>query len=569
MHGLRRAWSVLGIRAALAGGILAAALGCDDGSNDGGGGMPNPVPGSLEDRREFRAIAGVSMGAYGAMNIGTKHPELFGVIGSLGGPVDMTQLMRQIVDDNLEVKAQTEIPRAVGSDFTFDHLAPYPDRDTRLEMIQDLVIAFGNFFLHHPDPAARYLASDSQPAEIQRDDRFDEFTPPDDPRGFLDGGDENEDGLRQVGEEPAFPVDVLLLASESLPGIAPDAEPQEIGGRSIADLNGDDVFDVGDGLIVNVSEPITGGDDDLIFEPDAGEDFEDVGLDGVAGTGDFGEGNGEFDYDPDRAHWLEEDPLTRLASRTADEISEQKIYMDVGTEDPFEFESHYEAVVDVLRDRGLEVLVQDGFDGSCANPPEYGAPYVLVRYEGGHIGIPSADDVTDSLLEGDVCGGLLIWERLLSLLGFLDEQFPEGFSGPAGIDIDGDIITRDIVSPALGSAGNEVSRRVVIYRPPAFHNTDDDFPIVYFLGGYGQAPGDYERIEILLDLLINTGQLDNMYFVFIEGAGGKQGSFYVDHVIPHDQVPDASVDTGQYETSFIEDLLPEIEDEILEGRIKS
>lgn len=60
-----------------------------------------------------------------------------------------------------------------------------------------------------------------------------------------------------------------------------------------------------------------------------------------------------------------------------------------------------------------------------------------------------------------------------------------------------------------------------------------------------------------------------MYFVFIEGAGGKQGSFYVDHVIPHDQVPDASVDTGQYETSFIEDLLPEIEDEILEGRIKS
>jgi S-formylglutathione hydrolase FrmB len=34
----------------------------------------------LQSNRQFRAIAGVSMGAYGAMNIGTKHSDLFGTI---------------------------------------------------------------------------------------------------------------------------------------------------------------------------------------------------------------------------------------------------------------------------------------------------------------------------------------------------------------------------------------------------------------------------------------------------------------------------------------------------------
>ena len=31
-------------------------------------------------------------------------------------------------------------------------------------------------------------------------------------------------------------------------------------------------------------------------------------------SGDFGEDNGQFDYDPDRARWLVEDPLTRVAA---------------------------------------------------------------------------------------------------------------------------------------------------------------------------------------------------------------------------------------------------------------
>src|SRR5207253_3100139 len=111
--------------------------------------------------------------------------DLFATIGSLGGPVDFKQLLHDSITDNLEVKAQTTIPRNVGDDFTFDHLPPYPDRDSRMSQFQDLVIAFGNPFLHNPDPTRQYLATDSEPARLLRDDQFDNFTLSGDPRSFV------------------------------------------------------------------------------------------------------------------------------------------------------------------------------------------------------------------------------------------------------------------------------------------------------------------------------------------------------------------------------------------------
>ena len=72
----------------------------------------------------------------------------------------------------------------------------------------------------------------------------------------------------------------------------------------------------------------------------------------MAGTGDYGEGNGQFDYDPDRANWLAEDPLTRLEARSAADIGTQRIYMDVGTEDQFGFGKHYDNFVAMLDRRG-------------------------------------------------------------------------------------------------------------------------------------------------------------------------------------------------------------------------
>jgi len=564
--------------------LFSYSYGCGQGGSDGGSTPTGPPP-PLEDSRDFRAVAGVSMGAYGAMNIGTKHEDLFGTIASLGGPVDMKQLLRDSVDDNLEVKAQTEIPRAIGEDFTYDHLAPYPDRDTRVEMFQDLTIAFGNPFLHHPDPARQYLGSDSEPAQTGMDDQFGSFTAPTDPRGFLDGGDANKDGLRQMSEVPKKLTEVSLLAKGSLPMIVSGATPVAVGGRLLADLNGDGIYDVGEGLVINLNEPFVDANGNGIF--DNGESFSDVGLDGVAGTSDFGEGNGTFDYDPDRATWIDEDPLTRVEGLSGADIATQRIYMDVGTKDEFGFARHYDHFVAALQGKGLTVATRDGFDSNCANLPNPDAQFLLVRYPAGHIGVESVDP--DDLLHGDVCGNATVWQRILSMIGFLNESFPDGFYGPGNdidlpdidfgdldidlginLDIRGDLQRRQIPSPALAGDDGVVPRRMVlVYRPPAFFHTKKSFPVVYFLGGYGQEPEDFEQVRKLLDALILSGQLQNMAFAFLPGAGGRQGSFYVNHAVPEAQVPELTpVTSGRYEDSILQDLIPAIEKDILKQRVK-
>ena len=547
---------------------------CGGGGHHGRG-QPTPTPTAtptMQAQAQFRAIAGVSMGAYGAMNLATKHPELFGIIGALGGPIDLSQLLRDIINENLDVKPQTAVPQVIGDPTTFDHELPYPGRDKRLSLFQDLIIAFGNPFLHHPDPNSQYLASDSEPAHILKDDVLGTFSIPTNPRGFVDGGDANADGLRQIGEQPAQPTDILLLAGGSLPMVVSGAQPVTVGERAVADLNGDGIYDVGDGIVINFSEPFTDDNHNLIFEPELGETFQDLGLDGVPGTGDFGEGNGQFDYDPDRAAWLSEDPLTRLAGRSASDDARQRIYMDVGTQDEFGFARHYDNFVAMLQSKGLSVRVEQGFPGNCVKVPKLTDQFVLFRYAAGHIGIPGADSIAEDLLNGDFCGPVAIWQRLLTLIGYLNSNFPNGFYGPGEISLNprGEVIEMDLPSPALalGPGASPPLQHVLVYRPPAFAHSNKAFPVVYLLCGYGQSPGDFARLGDLFDVLILANQVQNMFVAVLPGAGGRKGSFYVNHRVAEVQVPGITPTSGRYEDSILQDLIPAIEHTILHDRIR-
>lgn len=526
-------------------------------------------PVSLVDSRTYRAIAGVSMGAYGALNIGTKRVDEFGTIASLGGPVDMQELLRHAIRDNLDVSVQTAVPTQVGQDFTFDKMPPYPDRDTRISMLQDLVIAFGNPFLHHTDPARQYLAIDSQPALLGMDDVVGMFAvnPALGPRGFMDGGDGDQNGVRSTAEMAGTPVDVLLAAAGTASARFGGARGAFVGGRELFDVDGDELYDVGDTLVVNYSEPFTDLDGDLVFEPADGETFDDFGLDGVAGTLDFGEGSGEFEYDPDRARWIAEDPYSRLAAQTAAQIGRQRLYLEVGDDDEFGLAAHYDRLVAMLESKGVPVIRQT-LQASCTSVPNMDQPAYYVQYDGGHIGIPASDDISDVLRAGDFCGQFPIWRRLLSMIGFLNESFPNGDYGPGGIRVVGDLLVEDVRTPQLETdAVPLVTRKVVVYRPPSFFNTDRLFPIVYFFGGYGQDPDDYERMRELLDLLIGSGDIQNTFYVFVEGAGGRKGSFFADHAVPHEQVPGALQDSGRYESAFLFDIIPHVEQEMLNNRI--
>ena len=549
--------------------MLALCLGTLSCSRGSGDDAPPGSGGSGEQDPAFRAIAGVSMGGYGALNIGTKRPDLFGAVGSLGGPVDMRELLRHVELDNLEVRPILAAPLLPSDDSTFDHLPIYPDRETRLEMLQDLVISFGNPFLHHPDPDDSYLATSSDPAQRRQDDLWGML--PAGLAGFRDGGDSNEDGQRQTTETTSFETDVMLLAPSTLSRFQTGAVGVDVGGREVADIDGDGVFDIGDALILNFREPFQDLDGDLIFSPQDGETFDDFGLDGVAGTNDFGEGNGVFDEDPDITEsWLAEDPLTRLRERPVDEIAEQRFYFDAGTVDEFDFLVHYENLVDVLVDKGLSVRVDDGFSGNCIRIPSLPDPITLVRYDGGHVGIPSADDVTQSLIGGDFCGAVPVWQRLVHVIAFFEDSFADGLYGPAGLRVIGDAEITEIDTPTLDFNGLRHTREFLLYRPPAHFNTRRDLPIAYFLGGYGQDPGDFARVQELMDLLILSGQVQNMYLAFLEGAGGQKGSFYVNQRVPQSAVPGITEPTsGRYEDAILDDIIPFIETVMLEGRIRA
>jgi S-formylglutathione hydrolase FrmB len=84
---------------------------------------------------QYRAIAVVSMGGYGAMNIGLSHADLFKTMACLGGPLDMARLLKHIEIDLLG---------------NYDNPSVYPNRDTLIDMLQDLSISFGNPVYYNP-----------------------------------------------------------------------------------------------------------------------------------------------------------------------------------------------------------------------------------------------------------------------------------------------------------------------------------------------------------------------------------------------------------------------------------
>jgi hypothetical protein len=82
-------------------------------------------------------------------------------------------------------------------------------------------------------------------------------------------------------------------------------------------------------------------------------------------------------------------------------------------------------------------------------------------------------------------------------------------------------------------------------------------------------PQDFARARDLFDFLILTRQIQNMYVAFLPGSGGQRGSFYVNHRVPEEGIPEVIGPTsGRYEDVILADLVPVIENEIARGRIK-
>jgi hypothetical protein len=436
---------------------------------------------------QFRAITGVSMGGYGAMNTGLTHPDAFKTVACLGGPLDMAYLLKFIEFDLLG---------------NYDGPDIYPSRSTALNMLKDLSISFGNPVYYNPQ--STYYP----PGITSGNARVPTILP-----NFFDG-EFNPNGSRPVitytDPGPNDWVEVLLAV----------------------DLNGNGKRDLGEPIPTRFHEPFVDLNGIGIYEP--GDSFSDFGLDGVSGTGDLGEGNGQFDSNPNRNNYLANDPLTAAENLPLDILQGLNIYLDAGTRDQFQFDIHTDNFVKVLQDRGLAVRIEDGFPRSFPEVSHFsGQDRVYVKYDGDHVGFKK-ENIGRSFKDArdGVEGGILVANRFTTLFAFVSDHFPGGeytdiielIRYPSRIG------ATTFYSPSLNKR-----MKIGIYLPPGYKRSRNTYyPVLYLLGGYNMSITGLINswVQAAWDTLILAKQMQKMIIVVPDGMNFKngRGSFFVNQV---------------------------------------
>ena len=428
------------------------------------------------------------MGGYGAMNIGLSHPDDFNTIACLGGPLDMGYLLKYIEVDMLG---------------NYDYMPSYPDRETRIEMLQDLTISFGNPVYYNP------LSTYYPPGVTSENARV-----PTNLLNFKDG-EYNPNGSLPVitYEDPGRGnwVEVLLAL----------------------DRNGNGKRDKGEPIIRQFHEPFTDTNGNGMFDP--GEPYSDVGLDGVAATGDYGEGDGNFTSNPHRENFMAWDPLTHVKKLPLETLQGLNLYLDAGTEDEFEFDIHTENFVQALLDRGLHVEIEDGFPRDFPQISHfYYQNRVYVRYEGGHVGFNKENiGLSFRKVKQGVKEAILVANRFTTLFGFVSDHFPDGKYGTDIYELyryPSQMAVTSFYSPSLNR-----KMRYGIYLPPGYKRSKSNYyPVLYLLVGYNMSIAGMANswIRSALDSLILSHEIQKMIIVIPDGMNYKnrRGHFFVDQI---------------------------------------
>lgn len=456
---------------------------------------------------EFRGIGGVSMGGYGAMNIGLSHPNLFNTIASLGGPLDMGYLLKFIEVDRLG---------------NYSNPDPYPDRDTLIDMLKDLCISFGNPVYYNPD-------SPYYPPGISNQNARKATTL----LNFKDGT-YNPDGRLPVitftDPGPNDWVEVLL-------GV---------------DINNNGKLDWSEGepIIRQFHEPFNDLNQNGFY--DDGEPFEDVGLDGVSETGDVGERDGEFTFNPNYANYLTQDPLTHAATMDLSLLQNLNLYIDAGKADEFQFNVHAENFVNMICERGLPFLILNDFPVDFPQVNHFSKKRVFVRYPGGHVGFDKENlGLSFKRAKKGIREAITVANRFTTLFAFVSDHWPDGEYGTNLYEL-----LRYPSKMRMGSFYSPSLKRKMkfgFYLPPGYNrNESTHYPVLYLLGGYNMSIEGIANsyIKSALDLMILGKEIQKMIVIIPDGRNykTKRGHFFVNQIDQEhgDRFMDAFFDLVHY-----------------------
>lgn len=489
-----------------------------------------------------RAIVGVSMGAGGAGQLGLTRPDLFDTVGMLGVPiVDWTYMFRgfergylsgfcdrETILANLEHVADPDGPAFCGAPepavkFTPDGepwsnqiLEPTQDynhwyrwidegrggsfgRDKLRESFQDISLAFGNALYYNEE-------SPYYPPGVPMDYRFwSEADKCDEPLvvGNVKHLEYNPDG--------EYPV-IAFCDTRTNSGAFDSARPSEIAmeiGLAV-DYNRNGIRDYAEPVITMMHERYedTGtspGDSfDWDTNPlgtagnwryDEGEPFSDDGLDGVPGTGDYGEGNGKFDYNPNHDNYWAQDPRTAIERMPAGHLERMNIYADAGIRDFLMSAGATNWLWGSLTARVGADLAKD-YTSFPSLTPHLGGDFDFLEADfspdglGKHVylryGEPDAPEREVMRGNGHHVGTAFeVVNRFLLSLSYIQSRFLDG--DHTFIDEVDDVTT--LIQPhTFHSVALDEDRSFGVVLPPGYDdpaNADKTYPVVYMLHGQG------------------------------------------------------------------------------------
>jgi len=110
------------------------------------------------------------------------------------------------------------------------------------------------------------------------------------------------------------------------------------------------------------------------------------------------------------------------------------------------------------------------------------------------------------------------------------------------------MITEEIVSKSI--ADNNLLddtglENIYVYLPPDYYDSEESYPVVYYLHGHGETPGAFVQNSVtLLDKLFASGE-KSFIMVEIAGTGRTGGSFYVN-----------SPSSGYWEDFITDEVIP-------------
>jgi S-formylglutathione hydrolase FrmB len=512
-------------------------------------------------RYTFRGLVGVSMGGGGAAAVGLRNPDMFDFVAPLGGPSSWLFMLDYMntfhmggfcpvnpSDPETLTDRYCPVPEPRQYlEFTqdYEHWF-YPDgregqggtfdREEYCQIFRDLSYAFGNPGAWD-GPDQRYLPPGVDPSylELNDDQRcanpatieglYDATYNPDGSFPaitFCDGPEMPGDhGTWNPDVEPDYPLDVGLAIDLNRNGRRDPGEPIPFQWHEpYEDVGLDGLPSAQETGYDPITNPDPSDDDwDYIFNPlgtegnrryDEGEPWQDYGLDGVPDTPqldegglDYGEGNGQFDWNPTvRDRYFAHDGYHLLLEMDEADLDRIDIFADAGVRDLFSFGSITDGLMSALLARGRDVHFYNNYAPLLNNRDEPGYESTSVDYNGvgRHLMVRygSLDATEDELIQGD--GGHVgsvrqVINRLLTATIMMSARWPQGDRRRVQWNIGGDLA---YVEHFTDIHGRTAPYSVVL--PPGYldeEEQDQTYPVIYFLHGYGQRPEDLVATGII------------------------------------------------------------------------